>query len=134
MSGEVPTACRLIPPPLALKFPVVAVLLITVSGTLFLMHLNGIELQRVSLGALRPDDVAVQMYVGRLDANNEIVGAESARMELVSDEGNGVYLFESPPTPWRASGMHGYTVRVMPDHPNLHHHYLPGLVAWAAGS
>ena len=89
---------------------------------------------RVSLGALRPDDVAVQMYVGRLDANNEIVGAESARMELVSDEGNGVYLFESPPTPWRASGMHGYTVRVMPDHPNLHHHFLPGLVAWAAGS
>ncbi|MFZ1833469.1 MAG: efflux RND transporter permease subunit, partial [Pseudomonadales bacterium] len=51
-----------------------AVLLITVSGTLFLMHLNGIELQRVSLGALV---IALGMLV-----DNAIVVAEGMLVRM----------------------------------------------------
>ena len=29
------------------------------------------------------------------------------------------------------SGMHGYTVRVLPSHPDLSESILPGLVKWA---
>jgi hypothetical protein len=29
------------------------------------------------------------------------------------------------------TGRQGYTVRVLPKHPHLAHHFLPGLVRWA---
>ena len=29
------------------------------------------------------------------------------------------------------TGRQGYTVRVLPKHPGLTHHYLPGVVRWA---
>ena len=34
---------------------------------------------------------------------------------------------------FRLSGLHGYTVRVLPHHPNLVTPFLPGLIAWASG-
>jgi starch phosphorylase len=87
---------------------------------------------RVSLGALTPDDVAVQMYTGRLNAAGDLVDAETTPMHLVGPDGAGTFVFESEPTPWRVSGRHGYTVRVLPHHPQLHCPHVPGLVAWAA--
>ncbi|HYI16400.1 MAG TPA: alpha-glucan family phosphorylase, partial [Thermomicrobiales bacterium] len=85
----------------------------------------------VQLGALEPSDVAVQMYTGRLNATGEIVDAEATPMHLAGEASKGVYLFESAPTPWRVSGLHGYTVRVLPAHEALHCNYLPGLITWA---
>jgi starch phosphorylase len=86
---------------------------------------------KVQLGALKPSDVAVQMYTGRLNATGEIVEPEATPMHLAGEAGKGVYLFESDPTPWRVSGLHGYTVRVLPAHAALHCNALPGLITWA---
>jgi len=86
---------------------------------------------KVHLGALKPADVAVQMYTGRLNAVGDIVDAEMTPMHLAGEAGSGAYVFESAPTPWRVSGLHGYTVRVLPAHPALHCNYLPGLLTWA---
>ncbi len=86
---------------------------------------------QVQLGALKPSDVAVQMYTGRLNATGEIVDAETTPMHLSGEVRKGVYQFESDPTPWRVSGLHGYTVRVLPAHAELHCNYLPGLITWA---
>lgn len=86
---------------------------------------------KVYLGELDPADVAVQMYTGKLNATGEIVCAEATLMQLAGAAGKGAYLFESTPAPWRVSGLHGYTVRVLPAHDNLHCNFLPGLVAWA---
>ena len=87
---------------------------------------------KVHLGTLKPADVAVQMYTGRLNATGEILNAETTPMHLSGEAGDGVYLFESEPTPWRVSGLHGYTVRVLPSHAALHCNHLPGLITWAS--
>jgi len=89
---------------------------------------------RVRLDALTPEDVAVELYLGRAAATGEIVGAEAIPMQLAGPGAAGEYLFEATAVPCRTSGFHGYTVRVRPAHPELSTPFLPGLIAWAGGS
>jgi starch phosphorylase len=86
---------------------------------------------QVHLGDLTPEDVAVELYLGRVDADGEIVDAETTSMEPVDSDDNGSYFFETRASPCRKSGLHGYTVRVLPHHPDLSTPFLPGLIAWA---
>ncbi len=86
---------------------------------------------RVHLGSLTPDDVRVEVYMGRLDAAGEIVEAEATLMQPVGPDGKGSYLFEASAVTCLASGRHGYTFRVLPHHPDLVTPFLPGLIAWA---
>jgi starch phosphorylase len=91
---------------------------------------------RIRLGALAPEDVAVELYVGRLDPSAEIVDAESTLMKPVLREPDGRFLFEAAGVPCMRSGLHGFTVRVRPSHPDLAASggqipFLPGLIAWA---
>jgi starch phosphorylase len=51
-------------------------------------------------------------------------------MHPISRESDGVYLYEGSITPVQ-SGFHGFSVRVLPNHPDLITPFLPGLVAWA---
>lgn len=85
---------------------------------------------RVHLGDLTPDDVIVQLYLGRVDPSNQIVDAEATPMQAVEPRGDGDYLFEATTAP-RSSGLHGYTFRVLPAHPDLITSFLPGLITWA---
>lgn len=86
----------------------------------------------VHLGSLKPDDVRVEMYVGRLNAAGEIVDAEMTPMECLRQNGDGAWVYESDATLWRVSGMHGYTIRVVPHHEHINSPYLPGLITWAS--
>ncbi len=86
---------------------------------------------RVHLGVLAPEDVAVELYLGRVDADGEIVEAEATPMQSIEAGGKGNYLFEANAIPCRKSGLHGYTVRVLPHHPDLATPFLPGLIVWA---
>jgi starch phosphorylase len=85
----------------------------------------------VSLGALTPDDVSVELYVGLVDADGEITGARAIQMRPVSDGGAGHYRFEVSSVACRRSGLHGFTVRALPRHPDLIESFLPGLIVWA---
>ena len=85
---------------------------------------------RVQLGSLTPEDVAVEMYGGRLDSRADIQDAIVRRMEVTGRDGDGRYLYETAATPQK-SGRHGYTVRVLPHHPDLAGQRMPGLVVWA---
>jgi starch phosphorylase len=87
---------------------------------------------RVELGGLTPDDVAVELYWGRIDAKGEIAEAATAQMQFAGRDG-GKYVFEAAAVPCARSGLHGYTVRVLPHHPDLASPMLPGLIAWADG-
>ena len=94
----------------------------------------GIEIDvrvRVALGALAPEDIVVQLYLGRVDANGDLVGAESVLMQPAGEAGPGRYYFEATTVPASKSGLLGYTVRVLPFHPDLTTPFLPGLIAWA---
>jgi hypothetical protein len=54
-------------------------------------------------------------------------------MNVVSQTGDGEYFFEATDVVCGASGRHGYTVRVLPYHPDLTTPFLPGLILWADG-
>jgi starch phosphorylase len=89
----------------------------------------------IRLGALMPEDVAVELYLGRLNTSGEIVDAGTAPMKPTGRDSDGRYLFETDGVPCPRSGLHGYTVRIRPNHPYLEAGegipFLPGLIAWA---
>jgi starch phosphorylase len=84
----------------------------------------------VELGSLSPEDVAVELYLGRVDARGELSQARPLPMHLVATE-DGCSVFEIAAPPGDGSGLHGYTVRVLPHHPDLASAFQPGLISWA---
>lgn len=86
---------------------------------------------RVRLGALSPEQVAVEVYLGHIDAKGEIAGAQAIPMQLAGQNANGSYDFEAADVPVRSSGRQGYTVRVLPHHVDKSTAFLPGLIRWA---
>ena len=93
---------------------------------------SSIQVQaKVHLGALTPKDVRVELYLGRVDASGEIVGAGVTPMQSTGSDEQGDTLFEASSVPCQESGLHGYTVRVLPSHPDMVTRFLPGLIAWA---
>jgi starch phosphorylase len=89
---------------------------------------------RVRLGTLGPQDVCVELHFGELDAQRRLVAPRSAGMQRVGEAGDGVYLYRGE-IPCTASGMHGYTVRVRPCHPDANNLLATGrsLVVKARG-
>jgi starch phosphorylase len=87
---------------------------------------------QVHLGSLAPDDVQVELYLGRVDAGGELVEAEAIPMQAIGEGQSDTYLFEASDVTCLASGQHGYTVRVLPQHPDLVTPFLPGLIVWAS--
>ncbi len=87
---------------------------------------------RVHLGGLNPDDVLVQLYFGLLNSDGEIVGEEAAAMQRIESVREGDHIFESREVRCMRSGLHGYTFRVLPNHPDLATPFMPGLLTWAA--
>lgn len=86
----------------------------------------------VQLGSLTPNDVRVELYVGRTDARGEIVGGHPVVMEPVGDPQHGTHKFVVTTTVMQ-SGEHGFTMRVLPAHPDLVSSFVPGLICWADG-
>ena len=85
---------------------------------------------RVHLGVLRPDDVAVELVVGRVDGSGELVTVERVPMAPAGAKAKGMVRYEAGVV-LRQSGRHGYTVRVLPQRPDLPTPFLPGMIAWA---
>jgi glycogen phosphorylase len=84
----------------------------------------------VCLGELSTDDIAVQLAHGRVGANNELVDPEVTEMKADHCvEQTCVYRggFTTD-----AAGLYGFTVRVIPSHPDLSNQMDLGLVTWAS--
>ncbi|MGI9021816.1 MAG: alpha-glucan family phosphorylase [Acidimicrobiales bacterium] len=72
-----------------------------------------------ALGGLSPTDVEVQLLHGPVAPTGEIIGASIAPMKARGAvDGNGRLRFEASFACTRAGG-YGWTVRVVPDHPDL---------------
>ena len=84
----------------------------------------------VHTDVLFPHELAVQIYHGVLDATGEIRKGNISPMDYQKDLGGGVYLFEGTLT-LKETGLHGYTVRVLPYHEDLESLTELGLVTWA---
>jgi starch phosphorylase len=85
----------------------------------------------VALGDLKPTDVAVELLHGPVRGPDEIEDWQTVPMEM---EGPGT---NPGTTLWRGSfvcdvaGRHGFTVRVVPSHPDLPVPVEMGCVTWA---
>jgi starch phosphorylase len=86
---------------------------------------------RIRLGPIDPGEVAVELYLGRLDAQGEISSGVALPMDLAGSTPDGLHIFEASGVACLQSGLHGYTVRVLPYHPDEAKSFLPGLIAWA---
>jgi starch phosphorylase len=76
--------------------------------------------------------VAVQLFEGMLNEQGEIDEGFSYDMRHVgaSERGPGWHLFEADFVN-STTGRHGYTVRVVPSHPDVQNTMRMGMVAWA---
>ncbi|MGW7351973.1 alpha-glucan family phosphorylase [Streptomyces sp. NPDC054784] len=86
---------------------------------------------RVTLGALRPDEVEVQAVAGRVDEADALAWQDSVRVPLKPVGGpdlDGRWAYEGPLALDR-TGPYGYTVRIVPAHGLLSGAAELGLVA-----
>jgi len=88
---------------------------------------------QVHLGRLMPDDVVVELYVGRVDGNGNLVEGEAVAMQPEQQAAGDTYRY-AVETSIHRSGLHGYTVRVRPYHPDMPQAFIPGLICWADAS
>ena len=84
----------------------------------------------VSLGELAPEDIRVELYSGRLNAQHKFNQTTVYPLELQQSNGEGVHYF-SGTFACSASGSHGYTLRVVPSHHDLRNPLEMGLIRWA---
>jgi starch phosphorylase len=90
---------------------------------------EGIEIvAKVHLGTLEPGEVMVEAYYSRLRPDGTLSNGHGTPLDWAGCD-NGEHFYRGR-VPSRASGLHGYSVRVLPCHDDvLVPHELP-LVAW----
>jgi starch phosphorylase len=87
---------------------------------------------RVHLGGLSPEEVLVQLCLGRLNSRGELEDIVATVMSPLRVAGPSVWLFEAREVSCPRSGQHGFTVRVLPHHPDASSAFIPGLITWAS--
>jgi starch phosphorylase len=86
----------------------------------------------VRLDGLSPDDVAVELAYGRTDQDDALAHDRSVqRLAPVGPAADGVTTF-SGTLPLTVTGTFGYTVRIVPAHPQLVSPVELGLVTYAS--
>jgi starch phosphorylase len=86
---------------------------------------------RIQLGNLKPEDVNVELYMGPVKPDGEIYNPNVSPLELVETNSEGVCEYHALAVACEHSGLYGYTVRVLPHHPDLVNRYIPGIITWA---
>lgn len=84
----------------------------------------------VKLGKLSPDDVAVEIYYGTVDAWGNITSGSPSRMTYDKPGQQDGEHFYTGLIPCRASGQHGFALRILPKNEDLVDPYEPGLILW----
>jgi len=85
---------------------------------------------RVALNGLTPEDVAVQAVLGSVDAGGEIRNPVTIEMLPSGRDDSGSELFQTVVKVSAKTGLYGYSIRVLPKHPDLINSFLPGLITW----
>src|SRR5699024_10828593 len=84
----------------------------------------------VTLGALTPQDVEVQLVTGRVDEDDVLVDVASRPLELRETYEGGRYGYHGE-VELEFSGSFGYSVRIVPTHERVAHTAELALVAAA---
>jgi len=83
---------------------------------------------RVFLGNLTPDEVQVELYLGRRGTLGDIVKKVAIPMNCTGKEGDG-YIYEVSMSPVN-SGRQDYALRVLPKNPALPSTLTPLFIRW----
>jgi len=83
----------------------------------------------VDLPNLKPDDIAVELYTGPLNATGQIEAPQLLRMKYIHPMAPDRHLFVGEIT-CKVSGRQGYAIRVIPGNSDLATPFEPGLIAW----
>jgi len=82
----------------------------------------------VQLGSLKPEDVQVEVFLGRMAGDRELKAGKGLRMELAGQkDGTATYKAEIV---CEESGHQGFALRVLPQHEDLTNPLDLGLVTW----
>jgi starch phosphorylase len=82
----------------------------------------------LQMGRLSSQDLAVDIYYGRVDSKAEFLDRETIPLQDFSQEGgNTVFRGEIP---CQKVGRFGFRVRILPSHPLLANPYSLGLILW----
>jgi starch phosphorylase len=84
----------------------------------------------VRLGALTPDDVAVELYHGPTSGGHEIARGKIVRMRALERAGEGSWRYAGE-IPTDASGAQAFAARVVPYNEAMSHPYETSLIRWA---
>ncbi len=84
----------------------------------------------IQTGPLKAEDLLVEIYMGRVDDNRDIVSAATLPMAPAGSASANGMLFRAT-VPCRSSGTQGITVRVLPRHDDLDRAHDTALIAWA---
>jgi starch phosphorylase len=83
----------------------------------------------VDLPNLKPEDIAVELYIGPLNATGQIERPQLLPMKYVHPMAPDRHLFLGEIT-CNISGRQGYAIRVVPGSSDLATPFEPGLIAW----
>ncbi len=83
----------------------------------------------IDTGALEPKDILVELYHGPLDEDGQLHTGQAIEMQLAAALENRKVKY-TVAMPCTRSGMTGYTVRVLPHHPDMADPRDMGLVRW----
>ena len=86
----------------------------------------------IKLGGLKPEDVSVQIYYGKLNDARQIVKGLTRELES-GDSKDGIFVYKGS-FQCDKSGRHGYSLRIIPHHADLVNPIMMGLVHWHNGS
>ncbi len=85
---------------------------------------------QVALGALKPEDVVVQVFHGHVGPDEQIETPETTTLACEGEVEGGVYMFKGA-IDCQRSGQEGFAVRVMPSHEDMCHPHAMRLIHWA---
>jgi starch phosphorylase len=85
----------------------------------------------IQLDDLTPEDVSVQIYHGPIDTIGDITYGEVMPM-VATEEKRGTDTLFTGTIHYLKSGRHGFTVRLLPNHPDLNSPFDMGLILWAS--
>ncbi len=85
----------------------------------------------IKLGNLSPADVQAELLFGRVDAKNEINNPVVSIIESTTEIRDGAVKYQVAAVPCCYSGLHGFTIRIRPWHPDLPGASQPPLILWA---
>jgi starch phosphorylase len=84
----------------------------------------------IQLGKLQPSDVRVEVYQGPIGIHGKIINAETVVMKDSGQTEQGETIYTATIS-YHSSGLQGFSVRVLPNHPFLANPHELGLIHWA---